>query len=97
MENRLFTEAQADIKKSLEDKIKSTIIHGIKAKAKNTREIERLTARNVAIDDNIEQLSAKYEEGKFVETSDIDTFVSQQTEEMNDGFIRTTSGNKLRI
>lgn len=90
-------EAQEEIKLSLEDKIKANIKAGLKAKAINEKEIERLQARNKTIEENLEALTTAYEENKFVDASEIDTFVANQTNEMNEGFIVGAGGRKLRM
>ena len=91
--SELFKQADAEIKSSLEEKIKATYKTAILVKSKNDKEIERLTARNKAITDNLDDLAKRYEAGEFLEISDIDEFVSSQTETMNTG----SNGRKLRI
>lgn len=101
MTNRFVEKANEDIKKSLEDKIASIVESGVRTKAKNEKEIDRLTKRNTAIDKNIEELTTAYDEGKFIDTNDIVNFVAVQSGNMDaiDGVSAGTAGNgtKLRL
>jgi hypothetical protein len=96
--NKLFEEADKEVKESLETTVKEIYKQGKLNVAKNAKEIARLTARNEEIEKNLNDLAKAYDAGEFLEVSDVRNFANMQTDTMNATLDKSNySNSKLRM